>query len=74
MHCTEAPGGTSAAANVEVPVLTSDEWSQDMARAIFLPRFIPEEEGCVPANAREMGRFHMGFGENMGIIDDYTII
>ena len=29
----------------EVPVLTSDEWSQDMARAIFLPRFIPEQDG-----------------------------
>eukprot|EP00435_Cladocopium_sp_Y103_P044636 s1056_g12.t1 len=27
-----------------VPVLTSDEWSHDMARAIFLPRFIPEQE------------------------------
>ncbi|CAL1150799.1 unnamed protein product [Cladocopium goreaui] len=32
------------AAESGVPVLTSDEWSQDMARAIFLPRFIPEQE------------------------------
>jgi len=29
---------------VGVPVLTADEWSHDMARAIFQPRFLAEEE------------------------------
>ncbi|CAJ1417979.1 unnamed protein product [Effrenium voratum] len=27
-----------------VPVLTAEEWSEEMARAIFQPRFIPEED------------------------------
>lgn len=28
---------------IKVPVLTADEWSHDMARAIFQPRFLAEE-------------------------------
>ncbi|CAJ1362155.1 unnamed protein product [Effrenium voratum] len=54
-----------------VPVLTAEEWSEEMARAIFQPRFIPEEDqrdwravwaavGGHPAHLRQLAELLAG--------------